>query len=65
VHIKVKKIACQGNGRCYEAAPDVYELDDLGYNVGGEFDVDDEQFGEAALKGASVCPEKAILVTFD
>lgn len=65
MHIKVKKAQCQGNGRCFEVAPEVYELDDLGYNVGGEFDVDDEHFGEAAFKGASVCPEKAILVTFD
>ena len=65
MHIKVKKASCQGNGRCHEVAPEVYELDDLGYNVGGEFDVDDEKFGEAAFKGAAVCPEKAILVTFD
>lgn len=65
MRIKVNRNVCQGNGRCFNAAPDVYELDDLGYNVGGEFVVDDETHGEAAFRGASLCPEKAILVTFD
>jgi ferredoxin len=65
VRVKVNREVCQGNGRCFEAAPEVYELDDLGYNVGGEFVVDDEMQGEAAFRGASVCPEKAIHVAFD
>lgn len=64
MRVKVNTTACQGNGRCAEAAPDVYELDELGYNVAGEFAVD-EADGEAAFRGASVCPERAIQVYFE
>jgi ferredoxin len=64
MRIKVNSDVCQGNGRCAALAPEVYELDDLGHNVGGEFEIADEQ-GEAAYRGASACPERAILVFLD
>jgi len=31
VHVDVEK--CTGHARCWSLAPEVYELDDLGYNV--------------------------------
>ncbi len=52
---------CQGNALCASQAPEVYELDDTGYNSMGEFTVVEGQ-EEAARLGASWCPEGAITV---
>ena len=52
---------CQGHAMCASQAPEVYELDDTGYNSMGEFTVAEGQ-EEAARLGASWCPEGAITV---
>ena len=52
---------CQGHAMCASQAPEVYELDDSGYNSMGEFTVVAGQ-EEAARLGASWCPEGAITV---
>jgi ferredoxin len=44
---------------CAAQAPEVYELDDTGYNTMGEFTVVEGQEEQARL-GASWCPEGAI-----
>lgn len=63
-YVKLNRQVWQGNGRCAAVSPDIYTLDDLGYNVSGEFTIADEQ-GEAAFRGAGECPERAIQVHFD
>jgi len=50
---------CQGHAMCAAQAPEVYELDDTGYNTMGEFAVVEGQEEQARL-GASWCPEGAI-----
>lgn len=54
---------CQGHGRCYALAPDLFDADDEGYAVlrveGGE--IPDGRRGDAAL-AADNCPEFAITV---
>ncbi len=45
---------------CHSQAPDVYQLDDLGFNaIDGEIEIDDA-LAEAAARGAKACPERAI-----
>jgi ferredoxin len=63
MRVKINREVCQGNGRCAAVAPEIYHLDDLGYNVAGEFTISDEE-GEAAFRGAGECPERAITVFF-
>lgn len=47
---------------CNSQAPEVYELDDLGYNaIDGEIEVDDA-LAESAERGARACPERAITI---
>ncbi len=47
---------------CNSQAPEVYELDDLGYNaIDGEIEVDDV-LAESARRGARACPERAITI---
>ena len=52
---------CQGHAMCASQAAEVYELDDTGYNSMGEFTVVEGQ-EDAAILGASWCPEGAITV---
>ncbi len=54
--------ACQGHGRCYSLAPDLFDSDDEGYavlKVDGEVPAGQE---EAARLAADNCPEFAITV---
>ena len=57
--IKVKRDLCCGAGLCAKSAPDVYKLDDLGYN---DMDGKNVPTGkeEDARTGAMLCPESAI-----
>jgi ferredoxin len=52
---------CSGHGRCFILAPEVYRLDDNGYNAdrGQTFDVAPGHEDAAAL-GIDNCPEAAI-----
>jgi len=54
---------CQGHGRCYDLAPDLFGEDDEGFGtVLGDGIVPPESEREAALTVAN-CPERAISVT--
>ena len=55
---------CQGHARCLAEGPDVYELDDLGYNTTGVDQVPDH-LREQARRGAIACPERALTVVED
>jgi ferredoxin len=61
--LKIDGELCSGHGRCYVLAPEVYELDDDGYNAhrGSVIDVA-PGLEEAALLGLKNCPEAAITV---
>jgi ferredoxin len=61
MRIRVDTEKCSGHARCLALAPEVYDLDDLGYNVTPVKDVALE-FAEAARKGAEACPEQAIMI---
>jgi ferredoxin len=53
---------CQGHGRCYDLAPDVFTEDDEGYGqvIGdGAVAADDEA---AARLGEANCPEQAVIL---
>lgn len=61
--VKIDGALCTGNGRCWEYAKDVYELDDNGYNLNRGKTVDVAAGREdAARLGARNCPEQAIEV---
>ena len=60
--VEVDRERCQGHGRCYVLAPEVFESDDDGYGFAISAEVA-PQFAEAARKGAGNCPEDAITIT--
>ena len=59
--VKVEEGRCQGHARCFAEAPDVYVLDEFGYNT---TDVDHvpEHLKEQARRGALACPEQALRI---
>lgn len=60
VKVFVDPAKCQGHNRCVVAAPDLFEIDDLGYSHAiGTSDVPPER-EEAARLAVANCPERAI-----
>jgi ferredoxin len=61
LRIRVVVARCMGHARCAAVAPDVYVLDDEGYNRTAEKVVGADQ-RESALRGKRACPERIITV---
>ena len=61
VRISVDRDRCTGHALCHAAGPNVYVLDELGYNVTPDGQVRPELVDEA-VRGALSCPESAITV---
>jgi len=61
MRITVDQDRCAGHALCKSHGPDVYVLDELGYN---RTDVDEvpEELWDQARRGALACPELAITV---
>ena len=60
--ISVDSAKCTGHARCNAVAPEVYTLDDEGYCAIGENAEVEPGLEEAARRGATNCPERAITV---
>lgn len=50
---------CNGHGRCYAVAPELFDVDDDGNSVVVEISVSPEQ-ADAAQEAAGACPSRAI-----
>jgi ferredoxin len=62
MRVAIDQGRCQGHGRCYEIAPEVFTDDESGY--GSVLSPDVPAALEAQAQAAvSACPERAILVT--
>jgi ferredoxin len=63
VKLIVDSTACQGHGRCFAVAPEVFQLDDDGHvAVRDDTEVREEAVA-AARRGVSACPERALQLT--
>ena len=61
--IKVDADKCQGHNRCYSLAPDLFDVDDLGYaSEIGDGEVPAGMEDQARLAVAN-CPEYAVSIT--
>jgi ferredoxin len=63
MRVSVDPEKCQGHNRCYALAPDVFDVDDMGYAfvlIAGDLPPELE---EGARAGALNCPEYAIAIT--
>jgi ferredoxin len=59
--IVVDNDRCSGHARCNATSPDLYALNDDGYNALHELDVP-VGAEQAARDGAAACPERAISI---
>lgn len=63
--VQINANSCQGHGRCYDLAADVFGEDDEGYGmVTGDGTVPPGREHDAHLAAAN-CPEQAIELTED
>lgn len=60
--VHVDQEICQGHGRCYSLAPELFEPDEIGNGVelGGGVVAPDQE--DAARKAVLNCPERAIII---
>ncbi len=62
MRITVDSERCQGHNRCYAIAPELFDVDDLGYATAtGDGAVPDDLADKARLAVAN-CPEHAIAI---
>ena len=54
---------CEGHGRCYALAPEVFTADDEGHGEVVQPTPDTPELREAAQTAAQNCPESAITIT--
>lgn len=59
--VTLDRAACSGHARCFAVAPEVYEIDDEGFNAIDEADVPPD-LESSARDGAEACPEHAIII---
>ena len=62
--IKIETEKCVGHARCAAAAPEVFSLDDNGFNTTPEI-AGPDALKEKAARGARACPEMINLVEDD
>ncbi len=62
--VHVDRQSCTGHAQCLVHGPDVYVLDEGGFNCTPDQQVD-EVHESQALAGAQACPEQAIVIVAD
>ena len=65
MRVSIDNAKCQGHGRCYDLAPDLFGEDEEGYAtltaLTADRDVPEDRESDARLAAAN-CPESAVLV---
>ncbi len=61
MELALDREACQGHGRCYVLAPEVFDCDDDGYGI-ARFASVPSDLQDRARHGANNCPEDAIII---
>jgi len=65
MRVRIDTERCQGHGRCYALAPQVFEPDDLGNGVERGDGIVAETDEAAARRAAANCPESAVIIEED
>ena len=65
MRVQIDPALCQGHGRCYDLAPDLFDADDDGYSTLTDLTADGQvpagREDDARLAAAN-CPESAITI---
>jgi len=65
MRVHVDQDLCQGHGRCYSLAPELFEPDEIGNGVELNAGVVPPDQEDAARKAVLNCPERAIVIEED
>jgi ferredoxin len=65
MRVHVDQDLCQGHGRCYSLAPELFEPDEIGNGVELNDGVVPPDQEDAARKAVLNCPERAIVIEED
>lgn len=60
--VRIDRERCQGHGRCYDLAPEVFTDDEEGYSVALHDGVVPDGLEEKARLAVANCPESAISI---
>ena len=63
MRIRVDTELCQGHGRCYMLAPDLFEADDDGYSQPTGDRAVPSELADQARRAFMNCPEDAVILT--
>ncbi|WP_419930197.1 ferredoxin [Candidatus Poriferisocius sp.] len=63
MRIRVDTKLCQGHGRCYMLAPDLFDADDDGYSQPTVERTVGPELADQARRAFMNCPEDAIILT--
>jgi ferredoxin len=64
MRVRLDKSRCVGHAQCYAVDPDLFPIDDMGYSILEDHDVQpgDEQ---CTRDGVAACPEEALILDED
>lgn len=59
--LEIDKSKCEGHGRCYDIAPDLFESDEFGHGqlIAGVTAADADP--NEAMRAVHACPEQAVI----
>lgn len=64
VKVRLEQSKCVGHAQCYAVDPDLFPIDDSGYSVLEEHEVQ-PQDAELTREGVAACPEMALILDED
>ena len=65
MRVTVDAEKCQGHNRCYAIAPELFDVDELGYATAVNDGAVPPELEDKARNAAANCPEFAITITED
>jgi ferredoxin len=63
VELRIDRGLCQGHGRCYDLAPDLFDDDEEGYGKVRADGMVPPDKADQARRAALNCPERAVRLT--
>jgi ferredoxin len=63
IKVSVDSAKCQGHNRCYSLAPELFEVDDLGFAAAKGDGAVPAELVDKAKRAAANCPEYAITLS--
>jgi ferredoxin len=64
VRVHLEKSKCVGHAQCYAVDPDLFPIDDSGYSILEEHEVQSEDV-QVTRDGVASCPEMALIIEED